>query len=461
MVVGSIYLYIYIYIYIYPYPVWLKQRCAQGSLCTMGRAADNKLNNKERLEEWQRGGQAPPPSRMLPRPPAGPHPSRTRTPRATRTEGTTANSKARHAAGIPKHPKAKAPSPSLMLPRGQGHLCRPLPRATRTEGTIAKKGNSATMAAKSKKNYRPPGARHQQAAPKTGCSPSRARPTKDRKATPEELRNVVCKRKKMVPPTHSTGSTPTDSTPGELPAATRRCRPKHSSDEEEVAIRSKKSRCSRSPEDCRSGPAQARPVPPEDSDSESPSWTWGGFTGKNLEKKLNVEQIKTHKAQKFDRGKLQACEAGRSMHATSPPPPLCQRQRVHAISMFNGMPLESQQSIGRDLTHSNWITPNARTCQSWVQRLFQNIHPSDACPGTGFEAAVLQSLVHLDWATMETQKARYFGIVSKCRHCQKVCRIGWNLSSTAQHMKTQRATILYWLNIPCEMPGQEDPVPIV
>ena len=144
-----------------------------------------------------------------------------------------------------------------------------------------------------------------------------------------------------------------------------------------------------------------------------------------------------------------------------PPPPLCQRQRLHAISMFNGMPWESQQSIGRDLTHLNWISPGAGTCQSWMQRLFQNTHYSDACPGTGFEAAILQSHAHLAWASMETHKARYFGIASKCRHCQQICRIAWTLSSTAQHMKTQRAHILSWLNLPYEMPGQENAVPAV
>ena len=144
-----------------------------------------------------------------------------------------------------------------------------------------------------------------------------------------------------------------------------------------------------------------------------------------------------------------------------PPPPLCQRQRVHAISRFNGMPWESQQSIGRELTHWNWISPGAGTCQSWMQRLFHNTHYSVACPGTGFEAAILQSHAHFDWASMDTHRGRYFGIASRCRVCHKICRIAWTSSSTAQHMCTQRAHILSWLNLPYEMPGQEDPVPFV
>ena len=144
-----------------------------------------------------------------------------------------------------------------------------------------------------------------------------------------------------------------------------------------------------------------------------------------------------------------------------PPPPLCQPQRIHAKSMFNGMPWESQQSIGRELTHCNWISPGAGTCQSWMQRLFHNTHYSGACPGTGFEAAILQSHAHLEWASMETHTGRYFGIASRCRVCHKICRIAWTSSSTAQHMCTPRAHILSWLNLPYEMPGQEYPVPIV
>ena len=147
--------------------------------------------------------------------------------------------------------------------------------------------------------------------------------------------------------------------------------------------------------------------------------------------------------------------------AGPPPPPLCQRQQVHARSMFNGLPWESQQSIGRDLTHCNWISPGASTCQSWKQRLFQNTHHSFQNPGNGFEAAILQSHTHLEWASMATHKGRYFGIVSRCRVCHEICRISWTQSSSAHHMCTQRAHILSWLNLPYEMPGQEDPVPIV
>ena len=145
-----------------------------------------------------------------------------------------------------------------------------------------------------------------------------------------------------------------------------------------------------------------------------------------------------------------------------PPPPLCQRHRHHAISMFNGMPWESQQSIGRDLTRLNWISPSASTCQSWMQRLFHNTHSSSS--GAGFEAAVLASAgLGMEWAWMATHKARYIGIASRCRCCHKICRIAWTLSSTAQHMRTQRAHILSWLNLPYEMPWQEesDAVPIV
>jgi hypothetical protein len=129
------------------------------------------------------------------------------------------------------------------------------------------------------------------------------------------------------------------------------------------------------------------------------------------------------------------------------------------MSMFNGMPLESKQSIGRELSHWNWISPGAGTRQSWMQRLFHNTHYSGS--GTGFEAAILQSHAHLEWASMSTHKGRYFGIASMCRDCHKICRIAWTSSSTGQHMRTQRAHILSWLNLPYEIPGQEDAVPIV
>jgi hypothetical protein len=155
-----------------------------------------------------------------------------------------------------------------------------------------------------------------------------------------------------------------------------------------------------------------------------------------------------------------------------PPPPhplevchriltqLCIRHRVHATSMFNGMPWESQQSIGRDLCVWNWIAPVPNTCQSWSQLLFYNTHYSGDCP-IGFEAAILQSHKHLEWASMATHNARYFGIASRCRVCQMICRIAWTSSSTAHHMCTQRAHILSWLNLPYETPGLEDLVPIV
>ena len=141
------------------------------------------------------------------------------------------------------------------------------------------------------------------------------------------------------------------------------------------------------------------------------------------------------------------------------PPPLCQ----HAASMFNGMPWENQQSIGRDLTSWNWITPDAGKLQSWRQRLFDNNHCSRGLsyPGVFFEEAILQSQTHLEWASMSTHGGRYFGIASKCRACEMICRIAWTSSSTAHHMCTQRAHILSWLDLPYETPTLEDRVPIV
>ena len=142
----------------------------------------------------------------------------------------------------------------------------------------------------------------------------------------------------------------------------------------------------------------------------------------------------------------------------APPPSPC----YHGSSMFNAMPWESQQSIGRDLTRYNWVVPDAYQCQSWEQRLFHNTHYSAGCFWAGFQGAILRSHSRLTWATMATHRARYFGIVSRCTECQKVCRIAWCSSSTAHHMRVQRALILSWLELPYEESGEEeDPVPTV
>ena len=49
-----------------------------------------------------------------------------------------------------------------------------------------------------------------------------------------------------------------------------------------------------------------------------------------------------------------------------PPPPLCHslRHHLHSDGMYNGMPWETQQSIGRDLTVLNWISLDDGICQS-------------------------------------------------------------------------------------------------
>ena len=95
------------------------------------------------------------------------------------------------------------------------------------------------------------------------------------------------------------------------------------------------------------------------------------------------------------------------------------------------------------------------------QLLFVNTHPSRAYDGTGFETAIFQSAGSLEWASMATLNGRYFGIASKCRLCQRVCRIAWNRSSTAHHMQTQRAVLASWLRLPYEEPAPPNAVPVV
>jgi hypothetical protein len=162
---------------------------------------------------------------------------------------------------------------------------------------------------------------------------------------------------------------------------------------------------------------------------------------------------------------LQSIQEWTSSSAPLPPPqPPCQPLPppcLHAPSRFNGMAWACQQSLGRELTSLNWISPTESTCQSWKQLLFENTQPSRACPGTGFEAAVMHYRADFEWASMATHGAREFGIAVRCRACQKICRLSWNKSSTPNHMRIQRAHILGWLNLLHELPLSEDPVPIV
>ena len=137
-----------------------------------------------------------------------------------------------------------------------------------------------------------------------------------------------------------------------------------------------------------------------------------------------------------------------------PPPPPC----PHGGSMYNGLPWESQQSIGRDLTCLNWEVPTYSFAQSWHQRLFANTWPEPA--PIGFYDAIVRT-DGLQWASMATHVGRYMGMCSRCRGCGRICRIAWTASSTNHHMQVQRARILSWLHFSYQDPGTADAVPTV
>jgi len=139
----------------------------------------------------------------------------------------------------------------------------------------------------------------------------------------------------------------------------------------------------------------------------------------------------------------------------------------HSESMFNGMPWETDQSVGMTIHKYNWVQMSYQIARGLTQRLFENTHPGQ--DGSEFEGRLVASGEQFGWAVMNTHKGKYLGLLSKCRHCDKLCRVAWlpagaYCPSTPHHMQLQRALICSWLKIGHRMPeppGAPDSLPNV
>jgi hypothetical protein len=133
--------------------------------------------------------------------------------------------------------------------------------------------------------------------------------------------------------------------------------------------------------------------------------------------------------------------------STAPPPLL-----VHSHSMFNGMPWETEQSIGESFDNIPWRTLNIESVEDWTLKLFRGVYSSGDKPNVIIKNAIMKLGERLQWGEVATHQGQCIGVVSWCQTCAKVCRISWSEDSPVKHMREQRALILSWLNLQYEMP---------